>query len=570
MTSPIPHGRRAVLCLALCIAALAPALCAGDYPVPEPKPVRPDVRVGAYIFPGWECGRGEEYGEWKLIAKFARPRPILGFYDQAMPEVWDWQLNWALNAGISWLAFDWYYTSGGKRLNLTLDEGFLKSRYGPMMDFCIHWCNHEVGSWPPLDMSPEGMEKMIRLCVEEYFVRPNYLRIDGRPVFMIWNTALLLTSVGGEDAFEQTILPRWNAICREAGLPDIFLVLVDNDPFRVADYRIGDAFTGYADSGVMTESVWRQPGSAPYSEMVDAMPERWASLHAKPKPFITSAQSGWDDMPRTLGWGNDKRWARPGNTPDQFERLLRGAKPLIKPELPFLLIEAWNEWGEGSFIEPSKDYGLGQIEAIRRVFAPDAPEASWALPTPEQVDSYSILQGDALAAAREREQLPDPPPLIIERNMNLVVDPPADGLRVLAEYRFPEAATAPGVHVNAHLRPVEAEEGHAAYEIAGGDPQIYLYGDRGPVSGGMAIEMRLRYSPGKWAQAQVFWALDGGGLSEANSHRFDWKRDGQWHTYRCIFRPDREWSGQLTQVRVDPPGTEGARLDIESIRLLAP
>jgi len=549
---------------------LAVSCVAEEYPVPMPDPVQTDVRVGAYIFPGWENGRGEEYGEWKLIAKFAKPRPLLGFYDQAMPQVWDWQLNWALHAGVSWVAFDWYYYSGEKRLNRTLDDGFLGSRYGPMMDFCIHWCNHPVGSWPPLDYSPEGMQAMIRLCVSEYFSRPNYLRIHDRPVFMIWDIGALLDAVGGQEAFRETILPGWNRICNQAGLKDLFLVLVNNDPFKVADYEIGDAFTGYADAGVMTQSVWSRPGSAPYSEMVDAMGERWEQLHRKAKPFITSAHSGWDDMPRTLGWGNDTRWARPGNTPQEFARLLGIARPMIEPELPFLIIEAWNEWGEGSFIEPGKQYGFGQLEAIRRVFAPDAGPAHWPRPTPEQVQAYSILQGEALEAARQREDQPDPTPTVIEQKLNVTVDPADEGVHTLAEFHFPQDVGKPGVYLNTQLEPLGVRRGRAAYRITGNDPQVLFVGDWGPLTPGMAIEMRLRYTADQWPQSQVFWAVDGEDLTGEVSRYVVYKRDGKVHTYRATFRPDLEWTGRLTQFRVDPPGVEGAQVEIEYIRLLTP
>ena len=57
----------------LCCVMLSLSLSAADsnYPVPPPRPVRTDVRVGAYIFPGWDSTR--EHSEWRLVAKFAKP-----------------------------------------------------------------------------------------------------------------------------------------------------------------------------------------------------------------------------------------------------------------------------------------------------------------------------------------------------------------------------------------------------------------------------------------------------------------------------------------------------------------
>jgi len=122
----------------------------GEY-VPKPVPAVGEVQIGVYIFPGWyrDKGRGDypycthdEDSEWRLIARCPKPRPILGFYDDSLPEVNDWHIKWALEHGVSFFAFDWYWNAGEHRLLRTLERGFLKARYANMMKFCIHWCNH--------------------------------------------------------------------------------------------------------------------------------------------------------------------------------------------------------------------------------------------------------------------------------------------------------------------------------------------------------------------------------------------------------------------------------------------
>lgn len=555
----------------LLMLLLCAALWADDYAVPPPVPAETQVQVGAYIFPGWSAGRGDSYGEWKLIAKFANPRPLLGFYDDALPEVADWHINWALEAGISWFAFDWYWHSGEKHLHHALESGFLNARYNEQMRFCIHWCNHPVGGWPPVDNSAEGMEQMIRYAADNYFTRPNYLLIEGRPVFMIWRIEDVLEANGGAEAFTQDVLPRLNAVCRRRGLGDLFIVLVNNNPERVADMPVGDAFTGYSYAGLTTQTPWSRPGSAPYAEMVEALPPLWERLHHRRLPFITSTQSGWDDMPRTLGHGNNTRWARTDNTPDLFERTLREGKALVKPGLPFFLIEAWNEWGEGSYIEPSKQFAFAHLDAIRRVFAPDAPAHEWALPTPEQVDSYSILEGEALAAARAREHEPDPPPTVRPRRMDLVVDPPDLPGRVVAEWRFDDDDMRARITVNPHAEFQDLRERRAAYLVTGNDPQFYFRGewDWDVEARDLAVAFRIRTSGGSAHNAQLFWATEDGRFSEEQSHRHNWRADGQPHTYLLTFRPEQAPPGRLTAVRLDPPWGTGAVVELEWVRLLA-
>ena len=61
------------------------------------------------------------------------------------------------------------------------------------------------------------------------------------------------------------------------------------------------------------------------------------------------------------------------NTPENFRKALEmtNAKLQADPvQNPFVTINAWNEWTEGSYLEPDKDpeRGLGYLEAIRDVF----------------------------------------------------------------------------------------------------------------------------------------------------------------------------------------------------------
>ena len=40
----------------------------------------------------------------------------------------------------------------------------------------------------------------------------------------------------------------------------------------------------------------------------------------------------------------------------------------VGEQLPMVTINAWNEWTEGSYLEPDTRYGMGYLEAIREVF----------------------------------------------------------------------------------------------------------------------------------------------------------------------------------------------------------
>lgn len=64
------------------------------------------------------------------------------------------------------------------------------------------------------------------------------------------------------------------------------------------------------------------------------------------------------------------------NTPDTYREMLRRAKAFIDERglRPFVNIEAWNEWLEGSYMEPSTQWGYEYLEAVKDVFGDAAKE----------------------------------------------------------------------------------------------------------------------------------------------------------------------------------------------------
>lgn len=557
----------------------APAPRLTDSP-PPPRPVKTDVQVGVYIFPGWYRDTGttdydysnhDEESEWRLIAEFAHPRPVLGFYDDSLPEVNDWHIHWAVEAGISWFAFDWYWNAGETRLLRTLEKGFLEAAYNEQMDFCIHWCNHGLDWREPLDFSADALVEMVAYMAERYFTRPNYLTIDGRPVLMIWDILSVFEANGGEEAFAGQVLPRLNAICREYGLGDLYLIHVHNAPRHLAEVRTGDAITGYSYAHLTTTTPFGLPGAAPYAELAEALPAHWDMIiEAAQLPFIVGTQSGWDSTPRTLAHDRqpEHRWVRTDNTVDLFKVTLEEGRKRVREALPFFLIEAWNEWGEGSFIEPSHSHGFGHLEAIRTVFAPDAPPATWYRPCPERVAAYSVLQGEELAAARRREQEPDPPAPVWEPQVAVTVDPEEQAGRLIEEWVLDSEAALAGLPVNEAMRFDGIHDNAARFTVVADDPHIVFEGAWDIPAADCAIVLELRYRGLSPLPAEFFWALDGEGFVSSNAQRYAWQTGETFRTYLLQFHCTEKTRGMLTGFRIDLPDELGAETDLRRVRLL--
>ena len=86
-------------------------------------------------------------------------------------------------------------------------------------------------------------------------------------------------------------------------------------------------------------------------------------------PVFPCVSIGWDDTPRFPAKGPD-HVTRFHNTPQSFATFLAKAKEYVEahPDQPrFMMINAWNEWVEGSYLLPDRLNGFGYLEAVRDV-----------------------------------------------------------------------------------------------------------------------------------------------------------------------------------------------------------
>jgi hypothetical protein len=86
---------------------------------------------------------------------------------------------------------------------------------------------------------------------------------------------------------------------------------------------------------------------------------------------------GWDPSPRTLQSDKYINTGYPfmatisNNTPERFQEALRITKERMDKQdhkMRIMNINAWNEWTEGSYLEPDTTNGMGYLEAINNVF----------------------------------------------------------------------------------------------------------------------------------------------------------------------------------------------------------
>ena len=81
--------------------------------------------------------------------------------------------------------------------------------------------------------------------------------------------------------------------------------------------------------------------------------------------MIQGSFVGYDDSPRR-GMKGSK--IIKGGSPDKFKKYFGEFYQIsMKQNQPYIFLTAWNEWGEGAYLEPDTKDGLGYLTAIREI-----------------------------------------------------------------------------------------------------------------------------------------------------------------------------------------------------------
>lgn len=371
------------------------------------------VTVACYYFgnyhpndPRNEKLKGKGWSEWELV-KNAKPRfpghrqpniPLWGYTDESDPKAMEQKIDAAADHGIDAFIFDWYYFNDGPFLDRPIDDGYLKAKNNRRLKFAFMWANHDwidIHPWRrgtpqtllyPGKVTPETFDKVSDHLVKNYFRHPSYWKVDGKPYFSFYELTKLLESFGTVEA-TRAALDRLRAKAKAAGLPGLHLnAVVWGQPILPGEQKPTDTPKLVKDLGFdsVTSYVWIHHVGLPkretdYNYVRDAYFRQWESTEKQfDVPYYPNVTMGWDSSPRA-----DQRDAFDNigypfmnlivsNTPERFRQALEMTKQRLlgKPNGPRILnINCWNEWTEGSYLEPDKVNGMKYLEAVRSVFS---------------------------------------------------------------------------------------------------------------------------------------------------------------------------------------------------------
>ena len=356
---------------------------------------------------------GQGFTDWVNVKRGApqyrghyQPRIPLGgrYYDQSDKRTLEWQIDLARRHGVTGFSH-YHYWFDGKQLLETPTNLMLDS---PELDFpfCLAWANETWSRrWDGLDhhilqQQTHNPDKELWARHFEYLFRAwsdkRAIQVDGKPMFQVYRAHRI-------HQLEQ-MFDFWRELAHRRGLRGLYLVAMKQYEFPMPELlRHFDATMQF------------QPFEALFSPDFEANLQRTGPVRRVfrrlPKGIVESLRSMrrrfesgltfndydqvWKhilEMEREGGipafpgafvdWDNTARYGKRarifrGASPERFEfwyRQLVQATSLRPAPEQLIFINAWNEWAEGSYLEPDEQFGYRYLEAVRRVMADHSVE----------------------------------------------------------------------------------------------------------------------------------------------------------------------------------------------------
>lgn len=346
---------------------------------------------------------GKGFTEWTNVKK-AKPviknqvQPKIplndNYYCLLDDNVKKWQAKIAKDAGIYGFCYYHYWFNGKMLLEKPAEQMLINKEID--MPFCFSWANE------PWSRSWKGDSKNVIMeqsygtkedwkehfdYLLPFFKDERYIKDNGKPMFIIYKPDII------PECYE--MLNYWNELAKSSGFDGLYFGCQFPSSFRNRDNekkfdfaiefeplytrteekdflnistvsgKIKLALTHpalFIDTAVkkFKNIFFKRPVIEKYVKTCEQITNR--------KPYFSNSVpgifTGWDKTPRN----GSRATIYKGSSPKIFEKYLKKqvirAKDIYKTD--YLFITAWNEWGEGAYLEPDKENRYGYLNAVKK------------------------------------------------------------------------------------------------------------------------------------------------------------------------------------------------------------
>ena len=299
----------------------------------------------------------------------------LGYYDLRNPKVRERQAEMARKAGIEGFCY-WHYWFAGRQL---LDKVFkeVTESGNPNFPFCLCWANHDwyKKTWDPskpdallIEQTYPGEEDYINhfKAMLPAFTDSRYIKVEGKLLFGIYAPL---------DIPDFNFLKcLWNRLAQEYGLEGFYFFGFTFDSKEIRPI-LESGYNSVVIDHIFTTVYGRKPLSKlvvkTYRKLTGSFPVQDYRKYSRTvlagdySEFVHPCiLPNFDHSPRS----GDKGIIIVNHSPERWRILCANLfKKLKNRKNNLLFIKAWNEWGEGNYLEPDQKNGDGFLTALSKV-----------------------------------------------------------------------------------------------------------------------------------------------------------------------------------------------------------
>jgi lipopolysaccharide biosynthesis protein len=345
---------------------------------------------------------GKGFTDW-ISVKHARPlfkghvQPNVplnnNYYDLSKEQNVEWQAKLAHDYGIYGFGVYHYWFNNDKNLLTRPAEILRDSKNGYVKYFLVwdnanwkrSWSNVDGNDWAPMADSPADKQRGVKILVpyilgheldwknhynycRTHFHSFNYDKVDNKPVFCIITYSENI----------KAMCDYWDELAKQDGFDGMFFIFqhaphkgipsefyqYDYEPHYVGWVKISFARRVY-------NKLQRMAGIDPRKDMALYDYDKiWRKLldytyKANDSSLFPGAFVSYDDTPRR---GKKKSKVIVGVTPEKFKMYFHEFVDIVSNQgKKYVFFTAWNEWGEGAYLEPDTINRFKYLEAIKEV-----------------------------------------------------------------------------------------------------------------------------------------------------------------------------------------------------------
>jgi len=303
------------------------------------------------------------------------PHKDFGYYDLTNVTTIKKQAVLAKQHGIYGFCFYLYWFSGKQLLEKPLDIFLAHPEIN--INFCLCWANENwTKRWDGLDdeilmrqnYTDDDPIKFIE-DIQKYIVDERYIKIDDCPIILVYNPGDILNV--------KNVFVKWRKYAEKIGIGKIKILICEtfnNNSKTLNIYDVVDGSVEFPPHNVFLVIANKLKHLVNFgcvydykmvvSELINKN-KREEAVNEKSDniPFYRTCMLGWDNTPRRKnGWTIFAGFSLKSFF-DWVSLLVYEAQKTSKS---FIFVNAWNEWSEGTYLEPDKKYGYANINTFSK------------------------------------------------------------------------------------------------------------------------------------------------------------------------------------------------------------